>query len=185
VWSAVGPPFPPELAMADQSRIRSLTNGLGLEIERLIRQLPGADPMLRGEPEPAPAALRRPSVATAIPANAPSPRNSTAVKSAEASRRAELIGAWLRTAAAAGLGTAVLYWPYAHDCGWLLHAYLGVIAAVLVTGGWATMIAWRMRVAAAHVLGLIVVFWGIVLAAEQILPRIGYAAAPAIWSCVG
>jgi hypothetical protein len=175
--------------MADQSRIRSLTNGLGLEIERLIRQLPGADPMLKGDPEPAQAAVRRPSVATAIPATATSaagasPRHSTAVRSADSTRRAELIGAWLRTAAAAGLGTAVLYWPYAHDCGWLLHTYLGVIAAVLVTGGWASMTAWHMRVAAAHVLGLVVVFWGIVLAAEQILPRIGYAAAPAIWSCV-
>ncbi len=177
--------------MAEESRIRSLTNGLGLEIERLIRQLPGADPMLRGNPTPAPPT----AVPAAAASPAPPPRRSSsgttmnaataAAKAADATRRIELAGAWLRTAAAAGLGTAVLYWPYAHECGWLLHAYLGVVAAVLVAGGWASVIAWRVRVAAAHVLALVVFFWGVVLAAEQILPRIGYAALPAIWSCGG
>jgi ABC-type uncharacterized transport system permease subunit len=102
-----------------------------------------------------------------------------------APRTIELIGAWLRTAAASGLGAAVLYWPYAHECGWLLHLYLGVIAAVLVSGAWASVTAWRARVAVAHVLALIVMFWGVVLAAEQLLPRIGYAAVGAAWRCAG
>lgn len=180
--------------MADESRIRSLTNGLGLEIERLIRQLPGADPMLRGTPTPVPSAAPTPAANPPRRASSGSSLNAThaamngataAARASAAARRLELAGAWLRTAAAAGLGTAVLYWPYAHECGWLLHAYLGVIAAVLVAGGWASVSAWRVRVAAAHVLALVVFFWGVVLAAEQILPRIGYAALPAIWSCGG
>ena len=36
-----------------------------------------------------------------------------------------------------------------------------------------------------NVISVVVFFWGVVLAAEQILPRIGYAALPAIWSCGG
>jgi hypothetical protein len=40
-----------------------------------------------------------------------------------------------------------------------------------------------MRGGAPHVLSLILVFWGIVLAAEQVLPRIGYAAERATWRC--
>ncbi|NIM48480.1 MAG: hypothetical protein GTN62_02200 [Gemmatimonadales bacterium] len=35
----------------------------------------------------------------------------------------------------------------------------------------------------AQIVSLIVVYWGIVLAAEQILPRIGYAKAEASWRC--
>ena len=58
-----------------------------------------------------------------------------------------------------------------------------LVLAVLLTGCWASWNAWRFRVASAHVTALIVVFWGIVLAAEQLLPRIGYAAVDAVWSC--
>lgn len=159
------------------NRIRALTNSLGLEIDRLIRQLPGADPSLRGDPDPEPA---RPSPR----ASRPVPAGTVAAHASSAqSRRLELVGVWMRTSAAAALGTAVLYWPYAHDCGWLLHAYLGVVGAVLVSGCWASWTAWRLRSAAAHVVALIVVFWGIVLAAEQLLPRIGYAAVEAAWKC--
>ena len=96
----------------------------------------------------------------------------------------ELIGVWLRTIAATALGAAVLYWPYAHGCGWRLDTYLGVVAAVLVSGGWASFEAWRLRAATAHVVSLVVMFWGVVLAAEQVLPRIGYAATAAAWSCI-
>lgn len=83
-----------------------------------------------------------------------------------------LVGVWLRTSAAAGLGAAVLFWPYAHECGRSLHLYLGVIAAVLVSGGWASMKAWRAHVALAPLLALVVCFWGI-----------GYAAIEATWMC--
>lgn len=164
------------------NRIRQLTDSFGLEIDRLIRSLPGADPMLRGDVEHSSArgalAVQEPIGAVNPPRAASSP-----VAGGLAPRTVELLGTWLRTAAATGLGAAVLYWPYAHDCGWLLHLYLGVIGAVLVSGAWASVTAWRARVPAAHVLDLIVVFWGIVLAAEALLPRIGYAAIDAAWRC--
>ena len=205
--------------MTSPSRIRSLTNGLGLEIEKLIRQLPGADPHLRGTPTPVPdfrssishglapdesidsrspldpsqiAPERRRSGAMYAPVSPsasspgvrPAPRASVAAKAAH-DHRFELIGVWMRTTAAVGLGMAVLYWPYANDCGMLLHLYMGVVAAVLISGGWASITAWRSRVAPAHVMALMVFFWGIVLAAEQVLPRIGYAAFRATWMCGG
>jgi hypothetical protein len=171
--------------MTPPSRIRSLTNGLGLEIEKLIRQLPGADPMLRGDSAPTDAPSPRRSVATfaAVAPPGSAPAAASGPRSAERDRWVMLAGVWLRTSAAAGLGAAVLYWPYAHDCGLYLHLYMGVIAAVLVSGGWASIIAWRSHVALAHLFALIVFFWGIVLAAEQVLPRIGYAAIEASWMC--
>jgi hypothetical protein len=173
------------------NRFRQLTDSFGLEIDRLIRTLPGADPTLRGDPSPARASAAVPGPIG--PVNPP--RGGTAGPATStgsvpgigglAPRTVEIIGTWLRTAAASGLGAAVLYWPYAHECGWLLHLYLGVIAAVLVSGAWASVTAWRARVAVAHVLALIVMFWGVVLAAEQLLPRIGYAAVGAAWRCAG
>ncbi|MCE9603106.1 MAG: hypothetical protein K8S21_12955 [Gemmatimonadetes bacterium] len=171
--------------MTPPSRIRSLTNGLGLEIEKLIRQLPGADPMLRGDPAPLDPPPPRRSVATfaAVSPHQSAPPAAARARSPEYDRRIMLLGVWLRTSAAAGLGAAVLYWPYAHDCGLYLHLYLGVIAAVLVSGGWASIMAWRSHVALAHLSALVVFFWGIVLAAEQVLPRIGYAAIEATWMC--
>lgn len=201
--------------MPQPSRMRKLTLDLGMEVERLLKKLPGADPKLRGDAEPAFGA----SMPGAERSGAPAPRHSvgatmspsqgagalrgggargvpisgaaasfahapqSAAQRAARARRDELIGAWGRTLSSAALGVAVLWWPYARDCGWLLHAYLGVVAAVLVTGGWASFSAWRVRVAAAHVVALVVMFWGTVLAAEEILPRIGYAASSAIWTC--
>jgi hypothetical protein len=54
---------------------------------------------------------------------------------------------------------------------------------LLLVAAWAAIAAWKLRVPAAHVLGLAVGFWGIVLAAEQVLPRVGYAAEVATWRC--
>ena len=93
-------------------------------------------------------------------------------------------GAWIVTALAAAVGAAFSQWPYAYACGWSLYTYLGVVGVILVSGAWAAMWAWRARSASAHVVALGVMFWGTVLAAEQILPRIGYAAERAAWSCV-
>ncbi|HXV86786.1 MAG TPA: hypothetical protein VD793_08815 [Gemmatimonadales bacterium] len=153
---------------------RSSQDLLAREVDKLLRKLPGADPTLRGEPEPA----RRPATGppgVGAPSVGPRPD--------EPSRRAQQVGVWLRGLMAAGLGVALTQWPYARSCGWALYAYLGVIAALLVAGGWAATWSWRVRVAAAHVLSLVVVFWGIVLAAEQLLPRVGYAAESAVWTC--
>lgn len=92
---------------------------------------------------------------------------------------------WLRLLLAAGLGAMMTQWPYRFDCDWPLAGYLGAVAIIVVTAGWIMIDAWRMRRPVAHVAALILAFWGIVLAAEQLLPRIGYAAQVAVWQCVG
>jgi hypothetical protein len=159
--------------MANGPESRSSQNELAKEIDKLLKQLPGADPHLRGDPDPAsPASAARPTASSAAASKLPEP-----------SRLAQRISVWLRLVLAAGLAGAITQWPYAYECGRPLYSYLGAIAMVLVAGAWASVWAWRLRAAAAHVLALIVVFWGITLAAEQLLPRIGYAAVTQEWRC--
>lgn len=90
---------------------------------------------------------------------------------------------WGRLALGILLGVAFTAWPYSRDCGFPLYGYLAAVFVLLVTAGWAAVGAWQRRLAVAHGLALILAFWGIVLAAEQILPRIGYAADAATWTC--
>ncbi|MBX7119428.1 MAG: hypothetical protein K1X31_10560 [Gemmatimonadaceae bacterium] len=169
--------------MGTRERIRSFTDSFGHEIDRLIRQLPGADPKLQGDPEPASFAAAGPPARPSQAFRSPALPTRSPGETAAAERRMALAGVWLRVSAAAGLGVATVYWPYANSCGWMLHAYLGVVAAVLISGFWASWTAWKVRVAVAHAVSLLVVFWGIVLAAEQLLPRIGYATVEAAWRC--
>jgi len=64
-----------------------------------------------------------------------------------------------------------------------LVAYAGAVVATLMAGAWLGFVSWRRRNGMVHLLSLVLAFWGIVLAAETLLPRIGYAAQPATWSC--
>ena len=54
-------------------------------------------------------------------------------------------------------------------------------------GLWSSVWTWRHRTARAHVLSLLLVVWGLVLGAIELLPRVGYAkpdpARPAGWTC--
>lgn len=95
----------------------------------------------------------------------------------------EAFGAWVRVILGSALGTMMLGWPYAHDCGLALAGYLCAVTVVMLAGVWAAMSAWRLRAALPHILSLILLFWGIVLAAEQVLPRVGYAVDQAAWQC--
>jgi hypothetical protein len=85
------------------------------------------------------------------------------------------------------LGIAILFWPYPNRCGVGLAGYLGAVAAVSIGGAWSAVWTWRHRAGAAHVLSLLLVLWGLVLGAIEVLPRIGYAiptlAHPPIWTC--
>jgi hypothetical protein len=96
-------------------------------------------------------------------------------------------GAFARLTLAVLLGVAMLFWPYSARCGAGLAAYLGAVAAVVGGGVWSAVWTWRHRTARAHTLSLLLVLWGLVLAALEVLPRVGYAKPdmnhPAIWSC--
>jgi hypothetical protein len=91
--------------------------------------------------------------------------------------------ALLRLALATALGVGILFWPYASRCGVGLFAYLGAVLVLMVGGIWSAVWTWRHRTARAHALSLILVLWGIVLAAVEILPRVGYAVAFKPWMC--
>ncbi len=150
-------------------------DGMSAEVDRLLKQLPGADPTLRGSSPMASPISGRPPVTTGGSAVQRGPRESTA---------RDRLGAWLKAGLGAVAGVLMTQWPYAHTCGLGLYLYLGAVLAVTVAGGWASVSSWRHRVAPAHVLSLGVVLWGLILGAAQILPRIGYAAAAASWRCL-
>lgn len=119
-----------------------------------------------------------------------------APKSAPSAARAEVAaeraktrtwGAFLRLALATALGIGILFWPYPKACGLNLAGYLVAAGAVTLGGLWSALWTWRHRTARAHVLSLLLVLWGLLLAAIEILPHAGYAkpdpSRPAGWSC--
>lgn len=150
-------------------------DSMAREVDRLLRQLPHADPTLRGDPDEPPA---RPN-----PAMTSGPRPAVPPPRPTGPTTWQKVGVWALVVGAAGLGAALTQWPYPSDCGWPLYGYLAAVFAVLLTAGWAAVAAWNLRIAPAHALALVAGFWGIVLAAEQILPRVGYAAEARTWTC--
>jgi hypothetical protein len=144
------------------------------EVERLLAGLanigsqPDRDHRPRGKaPSPDPVTQR--SLPRARPNEAPT--------------RGDTVALWARVILGIVFGGVMTQWPYPHGCGLPLLGYLGAVAMVLVTGAWIAVASWRLRNEAVHILALVILFWGIVLAAEQVLPRIGYAAERASWGC--
>jgi hypothetical protein len=90
---------------------------------------------------------------------------------------------WVCVGLGVALSTAMPFWPYPKACTWWLFLYLLAVAMVVVAGVWAARITWVKRVGVAHLVALGVVFWGITLAADETLPRIGYAKTEAVWFC--
>jgi hypothetical protein len=80
-------------------------------------------------------------------------------------------------------GLALTQWPYPHECGWRLGGYLGAVGMVVLSGAWVGFASWRLRSGVVQILAQVLFYWGVVLAAEQVLPRIGYAAETASWAC--
>jgi hypothetical protein len=134
------------------------------EVDKLLAKLPAADPTLgRGAATTAQAAHGA--------LTAPAPRTSGPV------------GAWLRAGLAAALAIGVSFWPYAHACGFQLFYYLGGVTVLVGAGLWGAVTSWNRRAGGPHVLSLASLAWGFVLAAAEVLPRIGYAQRTATWFC--
>jgi len=96
-------------------------------------------------------------------------------------------GAFLRLALATALGVGIIFWPYPKTCGLNLAGYLVAAGVVTLGGLWSSVWTWHHRTARAHVLSLLLVLWGLVLGAIEVLPHAGYAkpdpSRPAGWSC--
>lgn len=105
----------------------------------------------------------------------------------ESQRTTSTIGVFARLTLAVVLGVAIAFWPYSARCGLGLAAYLGAVAVLIGAGVWSSVWTWRHRAARGHTLALLLVLWGLVLGAIDVLPRVGYAAPtashPASWTC--
>lgn len=93
------------------------------------------------------------------------------------------IGTWARVGLGLLLGIGMPLWPYDHACGIKLFIYLGGVLTVVVAGVWSSMSSWKRRMGTAHLISQLLVIWGLVLTAQVLLPRFGYAKTPATWFC--
>ena len=129
--------------------------------------------MARDASRPNPPAAPRTGVTPAVGA-APAARTVT---------RKDSVFTWVRLVLALVLGIGMTQWPYLHGCGLSLFAYLGGAVTVMVASIWTMLSSWRSRSTAAHFLSIALLFWGSVLAAREVLPRVGYAKTQANWTC--
>lgn len=108
-------------------------------------------------------------------------------QTAAVKQKTSTFGVLVRLVLATLLAIAIMFWPYEARCGLQLAYYLAAVIAVTASGVWSAVWSWRHHSGRAHLLSLLLVMWGLVLGAAEILPRVGYAAPtlsrPAIWSC--
>lgn len=97
------------------------------------------------------------------------------------------VGVFARLALALALGVGIIFWPYNARCGLGAAAYLGAVGTLVTAGVWSAAWTWRHRSSKGHIVALLLVLWGLVLASADALPRIGWAKAsvehPARWTC--
>jgi hypothetical protein len=141
------------------------------EVDRLLKKLPEADPSL-GRGAGAAPTVKRPAVASSTPAAFDDLRGG-----------GQWIGTWTRVILGLLIGIGMTQWPYTHGCGLKFIFYMLGVFAVLAAGCWSSLSSWKRRLGVAHVLAQGLIIWGLVLAAREILPRIGYATVPAAWLC--
>lgn len=117
----------------------------------------------------------------------PSSPKAAAVKAEtiEKQRTTTTWGVFLRLLLSVALGVGVLFWPYDARCGVGLAGYLAAVGVVAASGLWSAVWTWRHRSARGHTLSLLLILWGLVLGAMEVLPRIGYAKteSPVTWGC--
>lgn len=139
------------------------------EVDKLLNQLP----TYREEQAATKAAQAR---------SAAAPQASSGGVATRPSAR-EWIGTWARVGLGLLVGIGMTQWPYTHGCGLKLYIYLGGVLVVLVAGLWSSVSSWRRRLSFAHILSQGLIIWGLVLAAREVLPRVGYAKQAATWFC--
>jgi hypothetical protein len=136
------------------------------EVDRLLSKLPYAEPGAGQRGGGGEATLRRPVAAVGAPSGPPS-----------------WVATWARVGLGLAIGIGMTQWPYTHGCGLRLGAYLVGVAAVLAAGVWSSISSWKGRLGLAHILSELLIIWGLVLGAREVLPRVGYAKTAASWLC--
>jgi hypothetical protein len=100
-----------------------------------------------------------------------------------AGRRRSVALTWFWVVLGLAVAVALPLWPYEKACGFRLIFFLGAIGIAAVAGILAALASWSHRRAFAHVLSLLILGWAGVLAAREVLPRIGYAKQSSTWVC--
>ena len=118
----------------------------------------------------------------------PSPSSQKAKRAAEQAAKDRVSRRWVlvRMVLVAALSVAIVFWPYNASCGLELSGYLAAISTVALGGLWIAVLSWHHRMPVTHALSMVVVVWGMAMAAREILPRAGYAkpdAARSSWRC--
>ncbi len=145
------------------------------EVDRLLKKLPEADPTL-GRGSGSVPTVKKPALAAGAPGTLGGPRGAPA-------SGGEWLGTWARVTLGLLIGIGMTQWPYTHGCGLRLIIYMIGVLGVLAAGVWSSISSWKRRLGVAHVLSQGLIIWGLVLAAREVLPRIGYAKAQAPWLC--
>lgn len=94
---------------------------------------------------------------------------------------------WLKVLVAVAAAVGLMFWPWSPRCGMPLVGFTAATGAVALLGIWSAIGTWRHRLGLAHAASLLVVIWGLVLGAREVLPRVGYAV-PTVdraagWTC--
>ena len=128
---------------------------------------------------------RAPLTAPSGGKSAPAPKASAALAAPARSPRSWV--AWVQLTVAIAAGVGLWFWPWATRCGLNALSFTAATGAVTALGLWSAVGSWRHRQGIAHILSFVVMIWGLVLGAREVLPRMGYAiptlARPAGWSC--
>ena len=133
------------------------------EVDKLLAKLPDADPSLgRGVP----------TVPSQRPIAGVGGASPTGVTHTGPARGRAWVTTWMRVGLGLGLGVGMLLWPYSHACGLRLVFYLMGATTVTVAGVWSSLTSWKRRLGIAHTLSVILIMWGLALAATQVFPHI-------------
>jgi hypothetical protein len=114
------------------------------------------------------------------PSPAAGPRSPAGVP---APRRRSVALAWFWVLLAVALAAALPLWPYEKSCGLQLFFFLGAAGVTMVVGLLGAISSWAHRRGFAHLLALSVLTWAGIMAAREVLPRIGYAKQTRTWMC--
>lgn len=91
---------------------------------------------------------------------------------------------WLKVSLGVTVAAGVaLAWPYAHACGLPLYGYVAAAAGVFLAGLWGVVASWARRMAAAHLIALLVTLTGALIVGKVVVDRSSYPIRKSTWSC--